>query len=60
MMAYGICKICGCTDDHACIKEHGPCWWVDEDHTLCSGCVAALEEKESLGLSERDCETYEY
>lgn len=28
------CRICGCTDDHAC---NPPCWWVDDD--ACSSCV---------------------
>ncbi|WP_296940844.1 hypothetical protein [uncultured Dysgonomonas sp.] len=23
----GICKVCGCTDNHACYDpEYGPCW----------------------------------
>lgn len=34
----GVCKICGCTDEQACITPDGPCCWVDEDHTLCSAC----------------------
>lgn len=39
-MAYGICKICGCTDDKACYHpDFGPCWWLDETHELCSHCV---------------------
>ncbi len=28
------CRVCGCTDDHAC---PGGCYWVEED--LCSECV---------------------
>ena len=28
------CRVCGCTDDHAC---PGGCSWVEED--LCSACV---------------------
>ena len=36
----GVCRVCGCTDDNACyIPGVGPCWWVDETHTLCSHCV---------------------
>ncbi len=36
---YGTCKKCGCTDDNACWHpEHGPCWWVDDNHDLCSHC----------------------
>ncbi len=31
------CRVCGCSQDHACIDdEHGPCWWVEPD--LCSHC----------------------
>jgi hypothetical protein len=37
---YGICSSCGCADDNACADEDGlPCWWVDDEHTLCSGCA---------------------
>jgi hypothetical protein len=38
------CRVCGCTDDHAC---EGGCYWVEED--LCSACVgkvAADDRKE--------------
>lgn len=28
------CRVCGCTDDHACTP---PCWWVGWD--LCSACA---------------------
>ena len=30
------CKICGCTEDRACITSEGPCHWTAED--LCSAC----------------------
>lgn len=31
------CRICGCTQDHACVDpDHGACWWVEPD--LCSHC----------------------
>lgn len=32
----GICRVCGCTDDHAC---EVPCSWANARHTLCSNCV---------------------
>lgn len=39
-MAYGVCKVCGCTDNDPCHNpEHGNCWWVDETHELCSHCA---------------------
>lgn len=34
------CKICGCTDNHAC---KGGCFWVDDD--LCSACVVGKKIK---------------
>jgi len=30
------CRVCGCTEDNACI---GGCFWVEYD--LCSACVIA-------------------
>lgn len=39
-MAYGTCKVCGCTDNDPCHNpKHGNCWWVDETHELCSHCA---------------------
>lgn len=39
-MPYGVCKICGCTDNAPCHNPlHGNCWWVDETHELCSHCA---------------------
>lgn len=35
----GVCEICGCTDTDPCFNPYwGNCWWVDEEHTLCSHC----------------------
>lgn len=31
------CRVCGCTDENACMTPHGPCWWSDND--LCSACA---------------------
>lgn len=43
------CRVCGCTQDRACVGEDGNCWWVEAD--LCSACatpaqivVAALDQ----------------
>jgi hypothetical protein len=33
---HGVCRVCGCTDNHAC---EGGCSWVDDEHTLCSRCA---------------------
>lgn len=38
-MSYGTCKYCGCTDNNACNHpDHGPCWWIDDSHEICSHC----------------------
>lgn len=31
------CRICGCTDDNACLVDNIPCHWVEAD--LCSACA---------------------
>ncbi|MGC6589093.1 hypothetical protein ACPV3A_29630 [Paenibacillus sp. Dod16] len=36
---YGICNVCGCTDNNACVSEYGPCYWLNEEHDLCSECA---------------------
>jgi hypothetical protein len=35
----GRCRVCGCTDDNACVTNGTPCSWVDAEHTLCSACA---------------------
>lgn len=45
----GTCRICGCTDDRACI---GGCEWVDDSHTLCSVCYEDRKEQQ-LRSSQR-------
>jgi len=38
-LKQGICSKCGCTEYNACFHpEHGPCWWLDDEQTLCSHC----------------------
>lgn len=32
------CRVCGCTQNQACVTDAGPCHWVAPD--LCSGCAA--------------------
>ena len=39
-MKYGVCNVCGCTDDNPCYNPNvGHCWWADESHTICSHCA---------------------
>jgi len=41
----GICKVCGCTEDHACLKDNGqPCSWVTSD--LCDACCMIVEPRD--------------
>ena len=40
------CRVCGCTDDKACMSSQGPCWWVADD--LCSACVVKANSKEGM------------
>jgi hypothetical protein len=35
------CRVCGCTQDRACVSEDGPCWWVEAD--LCSACATTAQ-----------------
>jgi hypothetical protein len=37
-MAYGKCRVCGCTERRACLMP-GPCYWIDKTHEHCSACV---------------------
>lgn len=41
------CRVCGCTDDHACSEAGlGACWWVEPD--LCSHCFLARRERRAF------------
>ena len=40
------CRECDCTWNNACVTEHGPCWWIEDD--LCSAC----SEKSNAALLE--------
>lgn len=33
------CRICGCTNDRACI---GRCGWADKRHTVCTRCAERI------------------
>ncbi len=41
----GVCRVCGCTEDNPCEHpDHGTCWWVDDDCTLCSHCADLCDD----------------
>lgn len=52
------CRICGCTETHACLITCGgasnyserPCGWADESHTLCDNpdCIRGAERAAAL------------
>ena len=53
------CRVCGCTDDYACLEADGwPCCWVERD--LCSSCAYRPENgkvtlpEEQLSFSTKE------
>lgn len=52
-----ICRVCGCTDDHAC---EGGCWWADLDEwfarggPLCSACVKPEDRQYTTDLPKAE------
>lgn len=41
----GVCRVCGCTEDNPCYHpEHGNCYWVDDECTLCSHCAELCDD----------------
>lgn len=47
---HGVCRVCGCTDDHAC---PGGCSWADDEHTLCSRCAENETKPDPLALTSQ-------
>lgn len=47
----GTCEICGCTEMDPCYNPMwGYCWWVDEEHSLCSHCdIYAIQQDPCTG-----------
>ena len=48
-----VCRVCGCTEDHACFDEieQQPCSWAEED--LCTVCARVELAIARLRRSER-------
>ncbi|HHG6295913.1 TPA: hypothetical protein ACPXF4_002147 [Streptococcus suis] len=45
-MEIGICRHCGCNWITPCIDEnHGACWWIDDNRTLCSHCFYRFNDE---------------
>lgn len=53
----GICRICGCTYDNACLHpDFGPCFWMDDTkQDLCSHCLELKDDPsvERINLTQR-------
>lgn len=43
------CRVCGCTDNHAC---EGGCEWVENEYNLCSKCQESYQEKKNKYLED--------
>ena len=41
----GACRVCGCTDDDACVPT---CAWADMEQTLCTACAGMAEQVEGF------------
>lgn len=56
-----ICEVCGCTDEKACVDDHGnACYWptdTDPFDPVCSSC-RELEEK-VFPETEEEMDTFE-
>ena len=38
-MSAGMCRMCGCTEESACVDVFGDaCGWSDKDPTVCTFC----------------------
>lgn len=48
------CRVCGCTNNQACVTDDGPCHWVEPD--LCSApiCVIGDRARKIIAAAEAD------
>lgn len=50
-MTVRTCRVCSCTDDHAC---EGGCYWLPIPHDdLCSACAPAASHIISMGIDDK-------
>ena len=49
------CRVCGCTDNNACVTVDGPCHWYPDRGDLCSACAPAcfLCDAGAAGTSDK-------
>lgn len=43
------CRICGCTEDRACVTGGRPCGWADHTKTLCDNPACLAEARREIG-----------
>ncbi|WP_240420325.1 hypothetical protein [Paenibacillus periandrae] len=43
MLSVSRCKVCGCTENTACITKNGACHWINNDEDICSACTPVVE-----------------
>lgn len=51
--AVRTCRVCGCTEDNACVTLSGPCHWVSRD--LCSACFTGTKTRIKTGTRPAPC-----
>lgn len=44
------CRVCGCTDDRACMTGDGPCFWIGDRDDLCSACAPVSDHIVSMTI----------
>jgi hypothetical protein len=49
-MLESKCRLCGCTQDRACVTRGYPCYWVVPG--LCSGCLPKAAHKATLTVRQ--------
>lgn len=50
------CRVCGCTETHACMTDKGPCSWAYETRggPVCSACIVELPPDPSRQMYPKD------
>jgi hypothetical protein len=58
----GVCRVCGCTDEHACLVEGPPdgdiittCHWIDSNENLCSECAVEEVQNGENWIIPKEC-----
>lgn len=52
-----VCRVCACTDSHACITTNGPCAWAanyDDNTGICTACDEQFVPDNALPIHHVD------